>query len=310
MKSHLLFLAAAVSTAHSWNTIDTATLHFWSPPSDCTDEIFHEEQPHGIKTCSKSESVEDIDVVLDNTGAICYSNPMAYSASGASWFSWLGPSGYDLMAYSLWVPEGQPVPECDQRGVCDPCDALDPIRGSNATDWGNWNATLIVELGYDFSGSVAEEGCGSWQFLPANDVHPTNFCFAFQGNITVEAGDPFSCANKGITSAEKCGAACDEEEGLERSVFANQENGEPACCECYYYNRGGIIEVCGQDNSFGLCYAPSYLTSGGEDAIRPGAFAMSVGVAALSTCRCYFGESINWHSHPFLIMHNIYTLLS
>lgn len=86
-----------------------------------------------------------------------------------------------------------------------------------------------------------------------------------------------------ISSLFQSHAACDEEEGLERSVFANQENGEPACCECYYYNRGGIIEVCGQDNSFGLCYAPSYMTSGGEDAIRPGAFAMSVGVAALST---------------------------
>jgi len=295
MMSRLLFIAAAVSTAHSWNTIDTATLHFWSPPSDCTDAIYHEEKPLGVKTCSKSESAENINIVLDNTGATCYSNPMAYSASGASWFSWLGPSvdspPLGLMAYSLFVPEGQPVPECDQRGVCDPCDVLDPIRGSDATDWFNRNSTLLAELGYDLVGSAAghssqtESGCGTTQFYPASDVHPTNFCFAFQGNITVEKGDfdPFSCANRGIMSAEECGAACDKEEKLKRSVFAKQKNGVPACCECYPYS-GGIVEVCGQDDLYGLCYAPSYRTSGGEGAIRPaGAFAVSVGVAALST---------------------------
>jgi len=290
MKSLLLFLAAAVSTAHSWSAIDTATLHFWSPPSDCTDARNLQQ------TCSRSESAEDINIVLDNTGAICYSNPMAYSASGVSWFSWLGPSVIsppgDLTAYSLFVPEGQPVPECDQRGVCDPCDALDPIRGSNATEWWNMNVTLLVELGYvaitstpPRLSSSTDSGCGTSQFWPANDVHPTNFCSHFQGNITVEEGhfDPMSCTNRGITSAEECGAECDTENDLKRSVFAKLENGVPACCQCYPYS-GGIAEVCGEDDTFGLCYAPHYQTSGGEGVIRPaGAFALSVGVAALST---------------------------
>ena len=67
-------LLSLATTAQSWRAIDTATLHFWSPPSLCTKENFD-----NGNTCSQSESVDNINVKLDNTGAICYSNPMVDS---------------------------------------------------------------------------------------------------------------------------------------------------------------------------------------------------------------------------------------
>ena len=291
MKSHLLYLAAAASTAHSWGDIDTATLNFWSPPSDCTEAIYMYDEE---QTCSRSEPAGDVNVVLDNTGSVCYANPMANLPSGGdSWFSWLGPgpSGSDgeVMAYALFVPGGQPVPVCDERGVCDPCDALDPVRGSDPAGWfqrvDSWmgNNETLRELGYvGFKGGSSWSGCGTWAFLPANQAKnpgPTNFCFPFQGNITVEEGNRFSCAYQGITSAETCGAECDEVlvENLERAVFANQENGEPACCICW--GNGGIVGVCGDPDTE---FTNPYCTSG-EDGIHAGGFALSVGVAALST---------------------------
>ena len=292
MKSHLLYLATAASTAHSWADIDTATLNFWSSPWDCTQAIYDKEQ-----TCRRSEPAGDVNVVLDNTGSVCYSNPMANPPSGGdSWFSWLGPgpSGSDgeWFAYGLFVPGGQPVPVCDERGVCDPCDALDPVRGSDPAGWfqrvDSWmggNETLL-ELGYvGFKGGSSGSGCGTWAFLPANywkNPGPTNFCFPFQGNITVEEGIRYSCAHQGITSAEKCGAKCDKEKNLGRAVFANQENGEPACCFCYSnYPPGGSVEVCGDVDAKST--NPYCTSTSGEDGIHAGAFAFSVGVAALST---------------------------
>ena len=253
----IFLLAGIASTGNSWSSIDTATLRYWSPPSTCTKAVSLAE------TCDQSETTVDINVTLDNTGAACYSNPMQYSSSGL-WFSWLGPSSYqdgELNAYSLYVPEGQPVPECDGSGVCDPCDALDPIRGTDPAEW--WNLSVnstIKEMGYDHiaeSPYLMGSGCGTSQVYEANDLHPTDFCFPFQGRISIEAGDPYTCVNQDIVSAEACGAACDDEEDkqkeLERSVFVKLEDGTPACCECRYYGEFGTIEVCGEEYAH-MCY--------------------------------------------------------
>lgn len=246
----IFLIAGIASTGNCWSSIDTATLRYWSPPSTCTEALFEEG-----KTCDRRETTVDINVTLDNTGATCYSNPMEYSPSGSSWFSWLGPDpNGDLNAYSLYVPVGQPVPQCDESGVCDPCEALDPIRGSDPANWFYFPNSTIKEMGYD---NIAESpfmgsGCGTSQVYKANNLHPTNFCFPFQGPITVELGDPFACVNKGIVSAEACGAACDDGEGreLERSVFVKLKDGSPACCDCRYYGDGYISGVCGEEYSY------------------------------------------------------------
>mmetsp|Transcript_30436 Transcript_30436/g.88992 ORF Transcript_30436/g.88992 Transcript_30436/m.88992 type:complete len:302 (+) Transcript_30436:81-986(+) len=261
MKPLILVISTIVATCHSWSDIDTATLHSWSPIKECTQANYDEG-----KTCDRSEFIGDIDATLDNTGVTCYSNPDRTLQNG--WFAWLGPNPNagpnepDVYAYSLYVPEGEPVPQCDNHGVCDPCDALNPIRGNTAMEWANMNYSLLVELGYSSVLGVSqyESGCGTRFFGGANEVHPTNVCGPFQGNITVEYGDPgdlFSCTNRNIATAEKCGAECDNGPGdvlLERAVFVNNEDGEPACCVCKYYNEVGTAGVCGGADVMHLCY--------------------------------------------------------
>ena len=262
----LFFFATLVSTADAWGAIDTATLQFWSPQADCTEANFDDD-----KTCARSESIVDINVTLDNTGATCYSNP--YQSPSTAWFHWVGSNplagGSDMYAYSLYVPGGQPKPDCDNRGVCDPCDALNPIRGNNPAEWSDPNITLIKELGYSYSSAYTQftSGCGTRFFAHANEVLPTNFCGPFQGNITVEYGDPYTCVNKGIVSAETCGAACDKEKGLERAVYMNDENGEPACCMCKYYNRGGFSSPCDSGKEY-MCFGDMDSSNGNHLCLR------------------------------------------
>ena len=246
-------LLSLATTAQSWRAIDTATLNFWSPPSLCTKENFD-----NGNTCSQSESVDNINVKLDNTGAICYSNPMgSYSSDGLARFTWLGPGQpgvQDVYAYNLGVPKGEPVPLCDERGVCDPCDALDPIRGSDPNGWFSFNNTL--PMGYEYGSSLTyryDNECAVTFFTPT-----TNYCGPFQGNITVEAGDPETCVNRGITTAAKCGEECDDTTlNLKKAVFANDENGEAACCTCTYYDVMGTSGVCGADISLCVDGTPS-----------------------------------------------------
>ena len=233
-------LLSLATTAQSWRTIDKVTLHFWSPPSLCTKENYD-----NGNTCSRS-AIDDINVTLDNTGAICYTNPMGVNMSNSTWFSWLGPktndSISDLWLYQLRVPEGQPVPQCDERGVCDPCDVL---TGDTANK---------SDYGFKPSPSPTESGCAVSRFVPAQAFHPTNYCGPFQGNITVEAGDPETCVSQGITTAAKCGEVCDKNnQNLKKAVFANNENGEVACCTCTAQNDIPLGICKGADSS--LCIA-------------------------------------------------------
>ena len=182
----------------------------------------------------------DIDITLDNTGAVCYSNP--YQLPSDSFFVWLGPDpssgSTGMYAYTMYVPEGQPKPECDSNGVCNPCDALNPIRGNNPAEWSVPNSTLIEEFdyGYSIAKTQHDSGCGTNMLTYASEDLPYNndVCGPFQGNVTVERGNPNSCANRNITTAMKCGAKCDKRGGLERAVYMNDESGEPACCVCKY----------------------------------------------------------------------------
>ena len=271
-----VLLLSLATTAKSWRSVDTATLHFWSPPSLCTQENYDNKN-----TCSVSESVENINVKLDNTGSICYSNPMSYSSNGSAWFTWLGPGqpGFpDLWTYELWVPKGQPVPQCNERGVCDPCDALDPIRGNDPAGWYSLDwVERLNSTGYSLVGSPSPyccsvNECAVTSFAYANDVHPNNQCGPFQGNITVEAGvtpDPHACVSRGITTAAKCGEECDDTTlTLKKAVFANDENGEAACCTCTYYDELGMSGVCGTDIS--LCIAND-IPSGSNKVVTIGA---------------------------------------
>mmetsp|Transcript_20610 Transcript_20610/g.44772 ORF Transcript_20610/g.44772 Transcript_20610/m.44772 type:complete len:207 (+) Transcript_20610:40-660(+) len=159
------------SFAHSWGLTDQVTLHFWSPVSECTAINFKENAICDV-------TAVEAGYILDNTGATCYSNPTSQSPN---WITWLGPDpgcgdnfNGGVNVYSITVPDGQPMPTCDSKGVCS-CDAIDPIRGTNSSEW--WSSsdsagTTQRRFGYS--------GCGT-----SGITIVTEKCSPFQGNITV-----------------------------------------------------------------------------------------------------------------------------